>query len=52
MAKIFENSCKLVERIPDISTTKLYFRSILDVLHPEDKEKIVEDLLDFVTEEK
>jgi hypothetical protein len=51
MAKTFNKMVDLVERIPDINTTQYMFWSLLAKLHKEDQEKVVEYLMDCVTEQ-
>ncbi|MCB4791262.1 MAG: hypothetical protein LHV68_05180 [Elusimicrobia bacterium] len=52
MARTFDKTVELVERIPDIDTTKFLFRSLMAYLHPGDQMKVIEDLLDYATQKE
>jgi hypothetical protein len=49
MAKTFDQTVKLIKRIPDLGTTKYLFRSLLDYLHPDDQALVIEHLMEVVT---
>ncbi|OGS28226.1 MAG: hypothetical protein A2297_01955 [Elusimicrobia bacterium RIFOXYB2_FULL_48_7] len=52
MAKIFDDTCRLVERIPTIELTTHFVWSVLhESLAPADRVKLVEKLMDKVTED-
>ncbi|OGS23232.1 MAG: hypothetical protein A2252_09105 [Elusimicrobia bacterium RIFOXYA2_FULL_39_19] len=52
MAKIFDSTCNLVERIPTIELTTHFFWSVMcEGLAPADRVKLVEKLMDKVTED-
>lgn len=49
MAKTFNKAVELVERIPDIETTKYLFWSLIAKLHKDDQMTVLEYLMDCVT---
>lgn len=50
VAKTFDDTCKMVERIPTIELTTHFFWSVMcEALAQTDREKLVEQLLDRVT---
>ena len=52
MARTFDETCKLVERIPTIELTTHFFWSVMcEGLAQEDRVKLVENLMDRVTED-
>ena len=51
MAKAFNEACSLAERIPTLDLTVRFFWSLMwNSLTPEDRTKVVEKLVDKVTD--
>lgn len=49
MAKTFDKAVALIERVPDIETTKYLFWSLIAKLHKNDQMTVLEYLMDCVT---
>lgn len=48
MAQLFNKTAELVDRIPTLSATQLFFRSLVARLTPEDQELVLADLVDQI----